>query len=131
MAEDPRVETYKAEQRGEPAPVEPIVPFEYRRELGGPEHYTQLEIGLTGVAGPEPEVKIEVVEHNESENVTDGAAQFVDAPEVLESVASYLLTMANQLRALKARDRQAETALRDNPELSTRVDGFLGRPDAG
>lgn len=103
LPEDPRIEAYKAEQRGES--VDPLAPFEYRREHGEPEHYTQLEIGLTGVAGPEPEVKISVVEHNEAENVTDGAEQWIDDPEVLESVASYLLTMASQLRGLKARVR--------------------------
>lgn len=117
---DPRIEAYEAEQRGEepdeasgleytgsygdqtPA-VQPVAPFEYRREHGGPEHYTQLEIGLTGVAGPEPEVKIGVVHHDEGEIVLDGAEQWIDDPEVLESIAAYVLTMANQLRALKTR----------------------------
>lgn len=112
---DPRISQYEAEQRGEAVPITdalaamdaaataPVEPFEYRREHGGSEHYTQIEIGLTGVAGPEPEVKIGVVEHNEAENVTDGAELWVNDPDVLESIATHLLTLAAQLRALQAR----------------------------
>jgi hypothetical protein len=111
---DPRIAAYEAAQRGTTleamaslanrgmSPAGPVEPFEYRRE-GGEGKFAQMEIGLTGVAGIEPEVKIAVVEHDEGENVTDSAALWVDDPEVLESAASYLLTMANQLRVLRAR----------------------------
>lgn len=116
MPADPRVdlEAYKAGQLDPEAAsrsvedvaasnLEPIAPFEYRREHGGPEHYTKIGAGLTAVRGPEPAVKITVVEHNESENVTDGGEIWIEDPEILENLASHLLSMANQLRALKAR----------------------------
>lgn len=105
--EDPRLDAYKAEQRAEqpssePNPLQAVAPFKYRRDYGNPEHYVKLEMGLTGVARGEPEVKISIVERNEAGEVTDGAALFIDEPVVLEEIAAYQLARAAQLRALKA-----------------------------
>lgn len=103
LPEDPRVEEYKAEQRGDaPGSVQPLEPFQYNTGVEA-QMTRELEVGLTAVEGPEPEVKIEIVNHDEGENITDSATMWVNDPEVLEELASYVLTMAGQLRTLKAR----------------------------
>jgi hypothetical protein len=115
MPTDPRIGEYEAQQRGETTEAQPLAPFVYRRELNGAEHYTELEMGITGVAGPEPEVKITVVEHDEFENVTDGTSQYLDDPEVLEELASYALAMSTRLRALQARPAVADADETQDP----------------
>lgn len=100
---DPRIEEYEAGQRGEKSgTVQPLGPFEYQRGRV-PGMVRILEAGLTGTGGGSPEAKIQITEHDEGENLTQGSEVFIDDPAVLEEFASYVLTMASQLRALKAR----------------------------
>lgn len=95
---DPRVEAYKAQQRGEttPAPAE-LEPFAYQREYDG--GVDEIKIGLTrrtrGMT-----VSIELDEG--PLDVDNGASVDIDEPEALEDIAAYLLSMANALRAQQA-----------------------------
>jgi hypothetical protein len=107
VTEDPRIEAYKAEQRGEqPGAVHPLAPFEYRREY----QYESYGVTVTGVdlieaaitntnIGPVGMFKIDEGPLDED----NSSSASVDDPEVLEEFASYVLTMASQLRTLKAR----------------------------
>lgn len=127
---DPRIAQYEATQRGErvnglPVPperpipgqqaVQPLEPFEYRTGEE-PDLVRSLSAALTATGAVTPEVQIQTSEHDEGENYSSAAAVYVDDPEVLEDFASYLLTMANQLRALQARPKTT-AAVKDEDVL--------------
>lgn len=106
---DPRIHEYEAEQRGEVLadPAAPVLPFEYRTGEEG-SLVRSLVASMTATAGPKAEFLVAVDEHDEGENHSQRSDVYVDDPEVLEGFASYLLSAANQLRALQARPEVSE-----------------------
>ena len=105
VPEDPRIADYKAdqlasqrlpfpEQAADPAPEQPFTQLHYST---GEEPNLVRSIDVLYDEGPQ-EVRIEVREHHESENVLRFAAMPIDDPEILEEIASGLLSGANRLR---------------------------------
>lgn len=106
---DPRIAEYEQEQRGESTadPLAPLEPFDYVHEDGP--SYVHLEMGIVALASddgsstPRPAARLATIRGKSEEGPRAVVAVYMEDPEVLENLASYALSMANKLRALRAR----------------------------